>query len=40
MRSYRHTSICADAADGAIGYAIGQPPGVDVNEITVRPAQR
>ncbi len=36
MRSYRHTSISA----GAIGYAIGQPLGVDVNEITVRPAQR
>jgi NADP-dependent 3-hydroxy acid dehydrogenase YdfG len=41
METYRASSIPADAVAQAISYAIGQPQGVDVNEIVVRPtAQR
>ena len=41
MRVYRANSIPADAIARAIGYAVGEPSGVDVNEIIVRPtAQR
>lgn len=37
MRTYRAVSIPADAIARAIGFAIEQPDGVDVNEIIVRP---
>lgn len=37
MRSYRAVSIPARSITDAIAFAIGQPPGVDVNEIVVRP---
>jgi NADP-dependent 3-hydroxy acid dehydrogenase YdfG len=41
MRAYRAVTLPADAIAGAVSYAIGQPDGVDVNEIVVRPtAQR
>ncbi|GAB2651947.1 SDR family oxidoreductase [Kribbella swartbergensis] len=41
METYRAASIPADAIAGAISYALGQPEGVDVNEIIIRPtAQR
>jgi NADP-dependent 3-hydroxy acid dehydrogenase YdfG len=41
MRSYRAASIPGDTIAGAISYAIGQPAGVDVNELVIRPtAQR
>lgn len=41
MRAYRAVTLPADAIAGAVSYAIGQPEGVDVNEIIVRPtAQR
>lgn len=38
MVAYRAASIPADAVAGAIGYAVGQPDDVDVNEIVIRPA--
>jgi len=38
MRVYRADSIPADAIARAVSYAIGEPAGVDVNEIIVRPA--
>jgi NADP-dependent 3-hydroxy acid dehydrogenase YdfG len=38
MRTYRRTSIPADAVARAISYALAQPADVDVNEIVVRPA--
>jgi NADP-dependent 3-hydroxy acid dehydrogenase YdfG len=38
MRTYRAASIPAGAVAGAIAYAVGQPPEVDVNEIVIRPA--
>jgi NADP-dependent 3-hydroxy acid dehydrogenase YdfG len=38
MRQYRALAIPASAIADAITFAIGQPPEVDVNEITVRPA--
>ena len=37
MRTYRATTIPADAVAGAISYALRQPAGVDVNEIVIRP---
>ncbi|MDX3195676.1 SDR family oxidoreductase [Streptomyces sp. MN03-5084-2B] len=37
MRAYRAVTLPADAIAGAVAYAIGQPDGVDVNEIIVRP---
>jgi len=37
IEEYRKTSIPAEAIAEAIAYAIGQPDGVDVNEIVVRP---
>lgn len=37
MRSYREVSVPAEAIGHAIGYAIEQPDGVDVNEIVIRP---
>nr|WP_166641472.1 SDR family oxidoreductase [Amycolatopsis sp. SID8362] len=41
MRAYRAATMSPDTIAGAISYAIGQPDGVDVNEIVVRPtAQR
>lgn len=41
MVAYRANAIPPDAIAGAISYAIGQPEGVDVNELVVRPtAQR
>lgn len=40
MRTYREHSIPASAIADAIAYAIGQPAGVDVNEIIVRPVQQ
>ncbi|MFD9893405.1 SDR family oxidoreductase [Amycolatopsis sp. NPDC059027] len=38
MRTYRAESIPAGAIAESVSYAIGQPPGVDVNEIVLRPA--
>jgi NADP-dependent 3-hydroxy acid dehydrogenase YdfG len=38
MRIYRANLIPADAIAQAISYAIGQPPSVDVNQLTIRPA--
>ncbi|PXY20704.1 SDR family oxidoreductase [Prauserella muralis] len=38
MRTYRANALPADAIADAISYAIGQPAGVDVNELIVRPA--
>ncbi|NYH54892.1 MULTISPECIES: SDR family oxidoreductase [Nocardiopsis] len=38
MRTYRRHALPADAIAGAISFALGQPPDVDVNEIVVRPA--
>jgi NADP-dependent 3-hydroxy acid dehydrogenase YdfG len=40
MRTYRANSISPDAIGGAIAYAIGQPPDVDVNEIIIRPTRQ
>jgi NADP-dependent 3-hydroxy acid dehydrogenase YdfG len=37
LAKFRDTAIPADAIARAIGYAIEQPAGVDVNEIVVRP---
>jgi NADP-dependent 3-hydroxy acid dehydrogenase YdfG len=37
MRAYRAVTLPADAIAGAVAYAIGQPDGVDVNEVIVRP---
>ncbi|MFG2072190.1 SDR family oxidoreductase [Nonomuraea maritima] len=38
MRTYRANSISPDSIAAAISYAMGQPPGVDVNELIIRPA--
>lgn len=38
MVTYRANPIPAEAVAAAVGYAVSQPPGVDVNEIVVRPA--
>ncbi|MFI7355848.1 SDR family oxidoreductase [Streptomyces avidinii] len=38
MKAYRAVALPASAIAGAIAYAVAQPPGVDVNEIVVRPA--
>ncbi len=40
MTTYRAVSIPADAIAGAVSFAIGQPEGVDVNEIIVRPTRQ
>ncbi|AGZ40994.1 SDR family oxidoreductase [Actinoplanes friuliensis] len=40
MKAYRANSIPADAVARAAAYAIGEPDGVDVNEIIVRPAMQ
>ncbi|WP_231618871.1 SDR family oxidoreductase [Nonomuraea sp. SBT364] len=40
MRTYRADSIPPDAIAEAISYAIGQPAGVDVNEMVIRPARQ
>jgi NADP-dependent 3-hydroxy acid dehydrogenase YdfG len=40
MRAYRAESIPPDSIAAAISYAIGQPPGVDVNELVIRPARQ
>lgn len=40
MRAYRAASIPPTSIADAISYAIGQPPGVDVNELVIRPAQQ
>ena len=37
LAKFRETAIPADAIARAVGYAIEQPDGVDVNEIVVRP---
>lgn len=37
MRTYRARSIPPEAIGDAIDYAIGQPVGVDVNEMIIRP---
>jgi NADP-dependent 3-hydroxy acid dehydrogenase YdfG len=37
IEEYRQVSVPAYAIAEAIAYAIGQPDGVDVNEIIVRP---
>jgi len=38
MVGYRAEHIPADAVAAAVSFAVAQPPGVDVNEIVVRPA--
>lgn len=40
MRTYRAHSIPPDAIADAIAFAVGQPAGVDINEIIVRPVQQ
>ncbi|MEV4802072.1 SDR family oxidoreductase [Nonomuraea sp. NPDC049421] len=40
MRTYRAHTISPDSVAGAIAYAIGQPPGVDVNELIIRPTHQ
>ncbi|SDJ32832.1 NADP-dependent 3-hydroxy acid dehydrogenase YdfG [Nonomuraea maritima] len=40
MRTYRANSISPDSIAAAISYAMGQPPGVDVNELIIRPARQ
>ncbi|MGW1379074.1 SDR family oxidoreductase [Streptomyces sp. NPDC002446] len=40
MRAYRADSIPPDSIADAISYAIGQPPGVDVNELVIRPTRQ
>ncbi len=40
MRFYRKESIPPDAIAAAISYAIGQPDGVDVNQLVVRPTRQ
>jgi NADP-dependent 3-hydroxy acid dehydrogenase YdfG len=40
MRTYRAESIPPDAIAEAISYAIGQPAGVDVNELVIRPTRQ
>jgi NADP-dependent 3-hydroxy acid dehydrogenase YdfG len=40
MRTYRAHSIPPEAVADAIAYAVGQPDGVDVNEVVVRPVQQ
>jgi NADP-dependent 3-hydroxy acid dehydrogenase YdfG len=40
MRAYRAHSIPPEAVADAVAYAVGQPDGVDVNEIVVRPVQQ
>jgi NADP-dependent 3-hydroxy acid dehydrogenase YdfG len=40
MRAYRAHAIPPGAVADAVAYAIGQPDGVDVNEIVVRPVQQ
>ncbi|MET8978903.1 SDR family oxidoreductase [Streptomyces sp. NPDC004539] len=37
MRTYRALALPADAIAAAVAYAVGQPEGVDVNELVVRP---
>ncbi|WP_037290648.1 SDR family oxidoreductase [Saccharibacillus sacchari] len=39
MREYRRIALPAEAIAEAVAYAIAQPEGVDVNELTVRPAK-
>ncbi len=39
MREYRRVALPAQAIAEAVAYAIAQPEGVDVNELTVRPAK-
>lgn len=39
MREYRRVALPAEAIAEAIAYAIAQPEGVDVNELTVRPSK-
>ncbi|GLW14731.1 oxidoreductase [Streptomyces sp. NBRC 13847] len=38
MKAYRAVALPASAIADAIGYALAQPPQVDVNEIVVRPS--
>ncbi|WP_043627556.1 SDR family oxidoreductase [Nonomuraea candida] len=40
MRAYRANAIPPESIGEAIAYALGQPPGVDVNELIIRPAQQ
>jgi NADP-dependent 3-hydroxy acid dehydrogenase YdfG len=40
MQEYRADSIPPDAIARAIGYAIGEPADVDVNELIIRPARQ
>ncbi|ANS66155.1 short-chain alcohol dehydrogenase [Streptomyces lincolnensis] len=40
MRTYRADSIPPDAIADAISYAIAQPPGVDINELVIRPTRQ
>ncbi|MEV6576192.1 SDR family oxidoreductase [Streptomyces sp. NPDC051577] len=37
MKAYRAVALPASAIADAIAYALSQPPGVDVNEVIVRP---
>lgn len=40
MHTYRRSAVPADTIAAAVRYAIEQPPGVDVNEIIVRPVEQ
>ncbi len=40
MRDYRAAAIPPEAIARAIAYAVGEPDGVDVNEVIVRPARQ
>ncbi|MFD0683874.1 SDR family oxidoreductase [Actinomadura fibrosa] len=40
MRAYRAHAMEPDAIAAAVSYALAQPPGVDVNEIVVRPSRQ
>lgn len=40
MAEYRRHALDPDAIAAAVAYAVNQPPGVDVNEIIVRPVHR
>lgn len=40
MRDYRAAAIPPDSIARAVGYAVAEPDGVDVNEVIVRPARQ